>query len=1119
MRHYFFVFFCIFLVTALTDCNCDDQLGSVLGEVELSLCDRGDRCGCHTLTGDGDIIDFGTVADGMSARRILRIENANQPQKLVIRGLRIEDAAGVFNIGTITKFSALPGESDSIEVSTHDFAEGDLVLLGSEYAEVFVDFTASTQSEFSGTMSVLSNSRTREEWTIELRAGAGSSEICLPNGDCSNNSSLDFGTFNDNEVGPDLADPLGRPLALGTENISVTNTGSGEVLVTVELTNDGIPETLPGELVGSNGVFFLGATDCLVIGPGETLDVPVQYRPSTAGEHNGEIVIAGLGAPVTIPLSGRVIGPHICFRTDDDQPLDARLQFGNAPSYSTAQNVIETRKIWARNCGYQADLEIDSVNAATDSSGEFSSEALPWSPRTLGVGEEIELEVSYAPNIANALGSTSTGRYLFETNDTFRPISAVDLIARIGQPEQCILVPSPSPVDFGWVAQDEADVGDDCDSLPIALPGCEELISRVMELTFTNVGQRPCTDITLASIITDSNSTDMFEYHDATGIPPAFNLDAGQSSSPIKLLFKRTPVEIPGNHFANLPYTYAEMSVPQQVLLKSRAGGSPDCAVSFQPTTPPTLFCNEDSLNFGNVNIGQEKTIELKVVNSGSAECNVTNIQRSLTTAGVFSFSSTDLPGTIPVNEFRTIQVHFQPVPPSGNNPFEELPFLCAINQLDFTVNSGAGGSMQTESVALAGKGTRPDIDVIPGQIDFGLVTVGCCSQWERVAIYNSGDGTLQINTLSILGTSDPGFETTQPGTMALPPGSSTEFEVRYCADAVGDFTGVVEIQSTDDNEEIFSVPMTAEGTLDSSGYDEFQQPQRPLVDVLFSVDDSGSMSEEQSNLASNFSSFINSASSLDTDYHIGVVTTDSESEQRGQLYACSGNPLWISDDQPVTTQRAQFDCNVRVSDSGRPSSDSKESPLQAARLALDYPNLDGFNAGFYREDAKLYVILVTDEEDQSDGTAQLYVDYFRNLKGVGNPDLLNISAIAGPPPNGCDTAEANQVDYDAVNMVGGQFRSICSADWANMVSSLGLDVFNARRQFPLSRPATPGTISVEVCDADSNNNPINCQTVMMDPTNGWTFDVNLNAITFHGIAIPGPSEIIKIDYESICFE
>ncbi len=1119
MRPYSFIFLCLFFLSALTDCNCEDQLGSVLGEIELSLCDRGESCGCLVLSDDNQMIDFGTVAEGMNARRILRIENANQPQKLIVNRIAVEDASGVFRLGTVSKFSGFPDQTDEVEITTHDFANGDLVLSGTEYAEVYLDFTALNTSEFSGTVTVTSNSRTRSRWSINLRAGAGSSSICLPNDECGSGSILDFGTFNDSEVGPDLADALGRPLALGTETISVTNTGSGEVLVAVELTNDGIPETIPGELVGSNGVFFLSDAGCLVVGPGQTLDIPIEYRPSTAGEHHGEVVVAGLGAPVTIPLTGKVIGPHICFRTEDDHPLDSQLQFGNAPSYTTAQNVTETRKLWASNCGYDSDLVISSVSPAPQSSDEFTSPSLPWSSQTLAVGEEVEIPVTYAPHITSALGSNSTGRYLFESNDTFRPTSAVDLIARIGQPEQCILVPSPSPVDFGWVAQDEAGVGDDCDSLPIALPGCQELISRVMEVTFTNIGQRPCTDITLASIVTDANSTDMFQYHSSGNPPSTFSLGAGESSQPIQLLFKRSPIDTAGDHFANLPYTFAEMNNPQQVLLKSRAGGSPGCAVSFQPTTPPTLFCNADSLNFGSVNIGQQKTIELKVINSGSAECNVTNIQRSATTAGVFSFSSTELPGVIPVNEFKTIQVHFEPVPPSGNNPFEELPFLCALNQLELRVNSGANGSSQTESVALAGKGTRPDIDVIPGQIDFGLVTVGCCSDWERVAIYNSGDGTLTINSLGILATSDPGFETTQPSTMSLPPGSSTEFDVRYCANAVGDYTGVVEIQSTDDNEEIFSVPMTAEGTLDGNGYDEFQQPERPLVDVLFAVDDSGSMSEEQNNLASNFSFFIDSASTLDTDYHIGVVTTDSESDQRGKLYSCSGNPLWINDRQSPSVQRSQFDCNVRVSDSGRPSSDNKESPLQAARLALDYPNITDFNDGFYRENAKLYVILVTDEEDQSDGTAQLYVDYFRNLKGVGNTDLLNISAIAGPPPNGCDTAESNQVDYDAVNMVGGQFRSICSADWSNMVSSLGLDVFNARRQFPLSRPATAGTLQVRVCDDDGAGNPTNCQTVPMSSSNGWTFDAALNAITFHGSAIPGPSEIVTIDYESICFE
>ena len=56
----------------------------------------------------------------------------------------------------------------------------------------------------------------------------------------------------------------------------------------------------------------------------------------------------------------------------------------------------------------------------------------------------------------------------------------------------------------------------------------------------------------------------------------------------------------------------------------------------------------------------------------------------------------------------------------------------------------------------------------------------------------------------------------------------------------------VVQIESTDDNEEVFAVPVTGEGTTDDQGEDSFTQPLRPKVDVLWAVDDSGSMSEEQ---------------------------------------------------------------------------------------------------------------------------------------------------------------------------------------------------------------------------------------------------------------------------------
>ncbi|MEM6731502.1 MAG: choice-of-anchor D domain-containing protein, partial [Myxococcota bacterium] len=418
-----------------------------------------------------------------------------------------------------------------------------------------------------------------------------------------------------------------------------------------------------------------------------------------------------------------------------------------------------------------------------------------------------------------------------------------------------------------------------------------------------------------------------------------------------------------------------------------------------------------------------------------------------------------------------------------------------------------------TEAVSLTGNGTRPDIDVIPGDVEFGEVTIGCCSQEERVAIYNSGDGTLSINELNILASSDSGFSVTQPPTdTELGPGESTELFVRYCAGNANAASGVLEIQSSDDNEEFFTVALAAQGTTSSDGFDTYTQPERPTVDVLWVVDDSASMGDEQDDLANNFDSFISTAISLDTDYHLGVISTEVESEFAGQLYHCNDANRFIKESQPTSQQEAQFRCWVKTSDYDRPNSDTKEAPLQAARLALDFPNVEQYNDGFLREEATLFVILVTDEEDQSDGTPDLYVDFFRNLKGVGNADLLNISAISGPPPDGCGSATSNQFDFDAVDAVGGEFRSICTSDWSDLITDLGLDVFNARRQFPLDRPATASTLQVRVCDGTS------CTNVSQDPTNGWSFEPETNAVVFNGSAVPGPGETIEVQYVAICF-
>ena len=59
-------------------------------------------------------------------------------------------------------------------------------------------------------------------------------------------------------------------------------------------------------------------------------------------------------------------------------------------------------------------------------------------------------------------------------------------------------------------------------------------------------------------------------------------------------------------------------------------------------------------------------------------------------------------------------------------------------------------------------------------------------------------------------------------------------------------------------------------------------------------------------------------------------------------------------------------------------------------------------NAGFLREDAKLYIICISDEQDQSRGNPDFYVDFFSSIKGYHNTEMLKVSAIVGDAPNGC---------------------------------------------------------------------------------------------------------------------
>ncbi len=289
---------------------------------------------------------------------------------------------------------------------------------------------------------------------------------------------------------------------------------------------------------------------------------------------------------------------------------------------------------------------------------------------------------------------------------------------------------------------------------------------------------------------------------------------------------------------------------------------------------------------------------------------------------------------------------------------------------------------------------------------------------------------------------------------------------------------------------------------------DSFTQKASAQVDILWVVDNSASMAEEQINLGNNFDSFISFIDASLIDYHIGVISTDMDDPSHsGKL---QGDPQVIDVDTP--DPQAAFAANVQVGTSGG----GNEMGLLAAHEALSEPLVSGANAGFLRADASLAIIFVSDEDDYSYGSIDYYERFFGTLKGIGNERQVIIAAIVGDAPDGCSGADGN-ADYgeryhQLVQTWGETTASICSDQFATDLEQLGLAVAGLSRKFELSRDPDPTTVEVRVDAHDGQG----FQVIPQDPDTGWRLQLDVKTIFFDGEYVPPPEADVEVEYGNV---
>ncbi|MDP2307260.1 MAG: hypothetical protein Q8P18_14635 [Pseudomonadota bacterium] len=369
-----------------------------------------------------------------------------------------------------------------------------------------------------------------------------------------------------------------------------------------------------------------------------------------------------------------------------------------------------------------------------------------------------------------------------------------------------------------------------------------------------------------------------------------------------------------------------------------------------------------------------------------------------------------------------------------------------------------------------------PEILVEPSSLEWETLGVNCAED-QLVTVTNVGSGPL-----TLAGTYAEGDAawSAEMRTDTLQPDESITFSVRFSPLTAGEILGDVLVHSDDPHTPEVVVSAVGHAALEGLTSDRFIQEAAP-VDVLWVIDNSGSMAQEQTRVANAIASFFTWFTTLNLDYHMGVITTDVVNPiYSGRLV---GTPAYIDGG----TANAELELAEAIAVGTEDMGD--ESGLAAVELALSEPVMSVENAGFLRPGAHLAVIFLSDEPEFSAADSAHYISFLQTLKA--DPTDILVSAIVGDLTTGCSNvcdegpqdAQPGDKYLEVVSAFSGVFGSICTCDLAPTLDQIGMETTRYIRSFQLSDvPTDPAEIAVYV------NGEATTEWIWVSPTNEIVF-------------------------------
>ena len=482
----------------------------------------------------------------------------------------------------------------------------------------------------------------------------------------------------------------------------------------------------------------------------------------------------------------------------------------------------------------------------------------------------------------------------------------------------------------------------------------------------------------------------------------------------------------------------------------------------------PEIEVDPTHYSYGALSAGSEtQDVIINIENIGNGELNISGIYLQ---NGNSNFTITAPPIGI-VDSLNSVELVVTYAPGTYETNYETISIVS--NDADEPI----------VNVALDGSGDAPVITVTPDYHDFGDLYLGC-DDTLKIEVGNIGNSNLIISDVEFFASLPVDFslQDYESSWGALPitisPGDIIDLNVDYFPLDLLDDGAYIEITSNDPATPLAYADQDGLGDIEVWITDSYTQDGTVDVDILFVIDNSGSMGSNQTNIKNNFDTFMNAFTAAGVSYQVALITTDSAD--------FVGDIITNATVDPVT------EFNNQVDSIGTRGSAHEKGLWYAYESTTTGDASPGSATGFQRSDARLVVVYVSDEPDFSHyaygsggSTTMVPADYSGSLLSLkSSSDLVVAHAISGDYPSGCTAnggAQFGDGYYDVVTDLGGTFMSICASDWSTTMDTLARESL-AQMAFALSGTPIEDTIQVTVNGVVSSD---------------WSYEASSNTVIF----------------------